>query len=179
MHLNTAKYRNTRTQRTALWDIIIVIKYFCAIVLCGAWFCEEHTMNELKIKAVKENLAQVTDFIDCLLDEAGCPLKIRMKIDLAVEEIFVNIALYAYAPGSGDVTVKVDFNDDRSQVLITFTDSGIPYDPLAKDDPDVTLSSQERQVGGLGIFLIKTYMDDIRYEYAAGTNNLTVVKNLV
>ena len=73
----------------------------------------------------------------------------------------------------------MDFNDDRSQVLITFTDSGIPYDPLAKDDPDVTLSSQERQVGGLGIFLIKTYMDDIRYEYAAGTNNLTVVKNLV
>ena len=135
-------------------------------------------MKKIEIEAKKENLEEVLAFIDGYLEEVECPMKKQMQIDLAVEELFVNVALYAYAPGTGDVVIEIGLSEDRSQVLITFIDSGIPYDPLAKEDPDVTLPGEERQIGGLGIFLIKQYMDDIRYRFIDGCNNLTIVKNL-
>lgn len=135
-------------------------------------------MKELDIEALVDNLDTVIAFIDEELEAAECPPKIQMQIDLAVEEIFVNIANYAYDPETGPATVRAEVHPDRSAVSITFIDHGVPYDPLAKADPDLSKSAEEREVGGLGIFLVKQTMDDIRYEYVNGSNILTIVKGL-
>ena len=135
-------------------------------------------MKELDIKALTENLDTVLAFVDEQLEAADCPMKIQMQIDLAVEEIFVNIAHYAYKPETGPATVRVEVKPDASAVMITFIDHGVPYDPLAKEDPDITLSSEDRTIGGLGIFLVKKNMDDVKYEYVKGSNILTLVKKL-
>ncbi|MBQ9890175.1 MAG: anti-sigma factor antagonist [Firmicutes bacterium] len=132
--------------------------------------------NELDVEAEDANIPAVLAFLDRRLEEAGCPMKLQMQIDLAVEEIFVNIAHYAYAPGKGRVKVNCDVFDDPRYVQIRFTDSGIPYDPLEHEDPDVTLSAEERQIGGLGIYLVKQAMDDVQYEYKDGQNILTLKK---
>ena len=135
-------------------------------------------MKELDITAVLENLDTVLQFVDTHLEQAECSPKIQMQIDLAVEEIFVNIANYAYHPETGPATVRVEVRPDGSAVTITFIDQGIPFDPLAKEDPDVTLPSEQRKVGGLGVFLVKQNMDDIQYEYLNGSNILTLKKEL-
>lgn len=135
-------------------------------------------MKELDIAAVTENLSAVLQFVDTQLELSGCSAKIQMQIDLAVEEIFVNIASYAYHPETGPATVRVEVKPDGSAVTITFIDHGVPYDPLAREDPDVTLPSERRQIGGLGIFLVKQNMDDIQYEYVDGSNILTLKKTL-
>ncbi len=135
--------------------------------------------NELTIEARKENLEAVTEFVDGYLEKLECPMKAKMQIDIALEEIFVNISSYAYAPGTGVATVRVDTEDDPKSVTLTFTDSGIPYDPLAKEDPDVTLSAEERQIGGLGIYMVKKSMDGMEYEYRDGHNILRITKKLV
>ncbi|MCQ2490927.1 MAG: ATP-binding protein [Ruminococcus sp.] len=135
-------------------------------------------MKELDIEAIRDNLGIVTDFVNEQLESTGCSMKVQMQIELAVEEVFVNIASYAYNPDTGPATVRVEVKPDGSAVMITFIDHGIPYDPLAKADPDVTISAEDRQIGGLGIFLVKKNMDDIRYEYVNGSNILTIEKNL-
>ena len=135
-------------------------------------------MKELDIEAVKDNITEVLGFIDEQLESTGCSPKTFMQIDLAAEEIFVNIAEYAYDPETGPATVRVEVKPDGSAVIITFIDHGVPYDPLAKEDPDVTLSAAERKVGGLGIFLVKKNMDNIKYEYVNGSNILTIIKKL-
>jgi len=139
---------------------------------------KEAPKDELDIEATEENLDTVTAFVDERLEKVGCSMKSQMQIDLAVEEIFVNIAKYAYKPDKGRATVRVEVNDDPVQVKITFLDHGKPYDPLAKEDPDVTLSADDRPVGGLGIFMVKQSMDDVIYEYKDGANILTLVKSL-
>ena len=133
-------------------------------------------MNELVIEAKTENLDRVIGFVDEQLEAADCPVKTQMQIDVAVEEIFVNIASYAYVPNTGNATLRVDVHDDPAAVTLIFSDSGIPFDPLAKEDPDVTLSIQERPIGGLGIFMVKKSMDDVSYEYKDGHNVLTIKK---
>ena len=135
-------------------------------------------MKELKIKASIENLERVIAFVDEELENNDCPIKLQMQIDVAVEEIFVNIASYAYQPGEGDATISIDIIKDPSRVEITFVDSGIAYNPLEKEDPDVTLSAEERQIGGLGIFMVKKSMDDMIYNYSNGQNILKIIKNL-
>ncbi len=135
-------------------------------------------MKELVIEALTDNLDTVMEFVDGELEEAECPMKIQMQIDLAVEEIFVNIANYAYNPETGPATVRVEVDPDKTAVRITFIDHGVPYDPLAKADPDITESAEDRAIGGLGIFLVKKTMDDIRYQYVNGSNILTLKKNL-
>lgn len=132
-------------------------------------------IRRLALQAHTDNLSQVMSFIESCLENTNCSVKAKMQIDLAIEEIFVNVANYAYGSQSGDVTVKVDAKPHN--VMITFIDSGVPYDPLKKPDPDVTLSAQERQIGGLGIFLTKKFMDDVSYEYKDGKNHLTLKKN--
>lgn len=132
--------------------------------------------QELTLEAVKENLSQVMDFVDVRLEEASCPPKVQMQIDVALEEIYINIANYAYNPETGPATVRVDVSDEPVTVTITFVDHGIPYDPLAKEDPDVTLSAEERSIGGLGIFMTKKLMDDVVYEYKDGSNILRLIK---
>ena len=136
-------------------------------------------MKELEIEALTENLPQVLAFIDEQLEAADCPMKIQIQIDIAVEEIFVNIAHYAYAPETGKAMVRIETLADPPSVDITFIDNGVPYDPLAKADPDITLSAEERQIGGLGIFMVKKSMDDVKYEYLDGHNILTLKKGLV
>ena len=133
--------------------------------------------RELNIAAKVDNLQPVLDYVDGILEEAACPIKTQMQIDVAVEEIFVNIASYAYGENDGEARVTVLVTDDNA-VHITFYDSGVQYDPLAKEDPDITLSAQERQIGGLGVFMTKKLMDDVSYEYANGYNVLKLVKKL-
>ena len=131
-------------------------------------------MKEIELEAKVENLPTVLALVDEQLESVDCPMKIQMQIDVAVEEIFVNIAHYAYNPEVGNAMVRV-----VPSVDITFIDKGVPYDPLAKADPDVTLSAEERQIGGLGIFMVKKTMDDVKYEYVNGHNILTLKKGLV
>ena len=134
--------------------------------------------NEINVKASLENLQEVIAFVDGFVEELGASMKAQMQIDVAVEEIFVNIASYAYAPDTGDAVISVETDTEKKQVLITFKDSGVPYNPLEKEDPDVTLSADERGIGGLGIFMVKKSMDDMRYERKDGCNVLTIVKGV-
>lgn len=135
-------------------------------------------MKELVIEAKKTNLDAVLSFIDEQLGEAECSKKTRMTIDVAVEELFVNISSYAYDPKIGTAVVQVSVHNEPLSVEITFIDNGKPYDPLAKPDPDVTLDAEHRQIGGLGIFMVKNSMDDVQYEYKDGRNILTIKKVL-
>lgn len=135
-------------------------------------------MRELDIDAKLENLDTVMAFVDEQLEEADCSMKAQMQIDLAVEEVFVNIANYAYNPTVGGVTIRVVIEKDPLAVILTFIDEGKPYDPLAKEDPDVKLAAEDRSIGGLGIFMVKKTMDDVEYEYNEGRNILTLKKGL-
>ena len=135
-------------------------------------------MNELNIEATIDNIPTVTAFVDEKLEELNCPIKAQMQIDIAIDELFSNIAKYAYHPGSGPATVKVEVEEDPMAVIITFIDHGTPYDPLANEDPDVTLNVDEREIGGLGIFVVKKTMDDISYEYKDGHNILKIKKEI-
>ena len=135
-------------------------------------------MKELTITATVENIEVVTDFVNEQLEALDCPMKAQTQIDIAIDELFGNIAYYAYNPEVGDATVRVEVTDDPLAVVITFIDQGVPYDPLAKEDPDTTLSADERKIGGLGIYMVKKSMDDIIYEYKDGQNILKIKKNL-
>ena len=133
-------------------------------------------MKRLDVKATIDSLSEVQSFVDQILEESGCSMKAQMKIDIAVEELFVNVAHYAYPEGNGDAAIEVEPDAENGCVKITFEDQGIPYDPLAHEDPDITLSAEDRAVGGLGIFMVKKSMDDISYEYKDGKNRLTIIK---
>lgn len=133
--------------------------------------------EELEIEALVENLPQVLDFVEKRLNEKDCPEQVKIQIDIAVEEIFVNIASYAYNPETGPATIEVEVKDDPLSVELTFIDKGVQYDPLSKTDPDVTLSAEERGIGGLGIFMVKQSMDYVEYEYKNGKNILKIKKN--
>ena len=135
-------------------------------------------MKELTIAATVENIESVTDFVNEQLEALDCPMKAQMQIDIAIDEIFSNIAHYAYNPEIGQATVRVEVPEDPLSVMITFIDNGVPYDPLAKADPDTTLSAEERDIGGLGIYMVKKSMDEIAYEYKDGHNILSIKKKL-
>ena len=135
-------------------------------------------MKELSLLATIDNLPTVLAFLEEQLEEADCPLKTQMRLAVAAEEIFVNIASYAYAPNKGMATVRVERREDPKTIYVTFIDSGMPFDPLLKEDPDVTLPAEEREIGGLGIYMTKQAMDEVSYEYKDGQNILTLVKKL-
>ena len=137
----------------------------------------EEPMDELSLDASEENLNAVLAFIDERLARCSCTPKTQMQIDLAAEEIFVNIARYAYAPKTGKATVRFEKIEENA-VKITFIDSGTPYDPLKKEDPDVTLPAEKRAIGGLGVFLVKKNTDDVRYSRENGCNVLSFVKKI-
>lgn len=132
-------------------------------------------MTELTVEAKTEKLKSVIEFIEGLLKNKPHDHKALISLDIAVEEIFVNIARYAYPNNSGYATIQVEF-ENPGEVRITFIDSGIPYNPLKQEDPDITLPAQQRSIGGLGIFIVKKSVDHIEYEYAQGKNHLTLVK---
>ena len=135
-------------------------------------------MKELTVEAKTTNIEAVTDFVNEQLEALDCPMKAQMQIDIAIDELFGNIAHYAYNPEIGKATVRVEVIEDPLAVTITFIDNGVPYDPLAKADPDTTLSAEEREIGGLGIYMVKKSMDYITYEYKDGQNILTIKKKI-
>jgi len=135
-------------------------------------------MKELTVAATVANIETVTAFVNEQLEAFDCSVKMQMQIDIAIDELFGNIAQYAYDQQEGTVTVQVELIPQPRAVVLTFIDSGKPYDPLEKEDPDVTLSAQERNIGGLGIFMVKKIMDEVRYSYRNGQNILSVQKNL-
>lgn len=134
-------------------------------------------MSRLEVDAKIENLDRVNEFIaDNIID---CPVKDAMQIELVVEEIFVNIAHYAYeGEEAGKAWINCEFDEETRILEIVFEDNGIPFNPLERKDPDVTASAEEREIGGLGIFLTKKLMDEVKYEYKDNCNILTVVKKL-
>ncbi|MBQ6587395.1 MAG: ATP-binding protein [Butyrivibrio sp.] len=134
-------------------------------------------MEKLTVEATKENLLKVNEFVEANLEKIECPMKAMMQISVAVEEIYINIASYAYGDAIGQAEILLD-TDTAGQVSITFMDSGTPYDPLAKEDPDITLSAEERGIGGLGIYMVKKSMDDVQYKHEDGKNILTLIKKL-
>ena len=135
-------------------------------------------MKELTLTATVENIETVTEFVNAQLELLDCPIKAQMQIDIAIDELFGNIAHYAYNTEVGSATVRVEVSEAPLAVIITFIDNGVPYDPLGKDDPDITLSAEEREIGGLGIYMVKKSMDEITYEYKDGQNILKIKKNI-
>ena len=135
-------------------------------------------MADLTVDALVSNLDQVLAFVDGQLEMMDCSMKAQMQIDVAVEEIYVNIANYAYAPETGKAYISVRPDPENASVTIEFRDNGIPFDPLAKADPDVTLSAEERKIGGLGIYMVKKSMDAMEYSRKDGQNILTITKKL-
>ena len=134
-------------------------------------------MAELVIDALVENLDAVHDFVHNSIADLGCSKKFIFQLDLVVEEIFVNIAEYAYTPNVGLAKILSEVDGDSKKVSLTFIDSGVEYDPLKKSDPDIDLELEERQIGGLGIFLTKNLVDDISYRYVDGQNILQIMKS--
>ena len=133
-------------------------------------------MSILQVKAEDMQLHTILAYIDAQLENAGCPKRTGMQIAIAAEEIFVNIAHYAYDGKKGDVIVRINMTSDREGISITFEDNGTPYNPLTREDPDIDLCAEQRKIGGLGIYIVKKSMDEILYEYRDGKNQLTIRK---
>ena len=129
--------------------------------------------EEISITPSLESLDQVTDFIDDVLSRGELPNKLIFRINMAIDEIYSNIARY-----SGATEARIGCNVSGGRITLRFMDNGTPYDPTEKEDPDTTLSAEEREIGGLGIFMVKKIMDDVAYEYRDGFNILTLVKNI-
>lgn len=136
-------------------------------------------MTERIFPASQDQLERVQAFIEEELANYPCSPKVKFQLDVAVEEIFVNIAHYAYHPGQeGEATVRCCVGGDPLQITIQFLDNGKPFNPLAKEDPDITLSAEDRQIGGLGILMVKKSMDAVDYSYEDGKNILTIKKSI-
>ncbi len=135
-------------------------------------------MKELKLEAAVKNIEAVTEFVNAELERLNCSRKARTQISIAIDELFGNIARYAYTPDVGSVEVRFEVDEDPLSVVITFIDNGRPFNPLEQADPDINASAEEREIGGLGIFWVKKTMDMVEYEYKDGQNILKIKKNL-
>ena len=135
-------------------------------------------MTSKTFKAQTDELSDILGFVDLMLEKYECPMKIQTAICVAIEEVFVNVARYAYENGEGDVTLEIGFDKESRTFTFRMRDEGIPFDPLKKPDPDITLSAEEREIGGLGIFITKKTMDTVEYTYENGENTLTMIKKI-
>jgi sigma-B regulation protein RsbU (phosphoserine phosphatase) len=135
-------------------------------------------MNRITVEAKTDELDTVTDFVEENLAPYDCPMRTLLQLRLAVEEIFVNIASYAYSPEVGEAEIRCEVLEDPLRVVIQFLDSGTPFDPLAKEDADTSQEALMSREGGLGILLVKNTMDDVQYSYEDGKNILTILKKL-
>ena len=133
-------------------------------------------VKEITLDATVENIQTVTEFINQELQKLNCSSNVQAEIDIALDELFGNVANYAYNPDVGTVTVRIEATEKPISVDITFIDKGVPYNPLEQEDPDITLSAEERPIGGLGIYLVKQMMDTVSYEYVNDCNVLTFRK---
>ena len=135
-------------------------------------------MTNKVFTAKTEALSDVLGYVEQTLEDFGCPMKVQMAVCVAIEEVFVNVAHYAYGKGEGDMNLGIGFDEESRTITFRMTDKGIPFDPLKKPDPDITLSADEREIGGLGIFIAKKTMDSITYAYENGENILTMMKKI-
>ena len=135
-------------------------------------------MKEIVLGADVANIESVTDFVNEELESNGCSMRAQTQIDIAIDEILSNVAFYGYPDGKGQIRVTVDFPGSEAKVVIAFEDNGIEFNPLEKTDPDVTLAAEDRKIGGLGIFIVKKTMDDVRYERKDNKNILTIEKTI-
>ena len=133
-------------------------------------------VNELKIEAKKENFEKVLAFVDEALEKAGVPYEVQLSVEMAIEEIYLNIVYYAYAQKDGDATILTAINEKDRILTLTFIDEGPEYNPLLKEDPDTTMDIMDRPIGGLGILMVKKMMDDVVYCRENGENHLTIKK---
>ena len=138
----------------------------------------EELMIKKTFPAKTDALSDVLGFVDEMLESHSCPMKIQTAVCVAIEEVFVNVARYAYADGNGDVSLSIGFDEETQEFTFRLSDSGVPFDPLQKPDPDITLSADERDIGGLGIFITKKTMDSLSYVYENGENVLTMIKKI-
>ena len=135
-------------------------------------------MKQMTLPARRKNIPLIIDFVNRELESLGCSRKTEAQIDIAIDELYSNIANYGYEEDDGQVTVTLDTDSVPRTVTISFTDEGKPFNPLERADPDVTLSAKDRKIGGLGIYMVKKSMDDVSYEYKDGKNILTIRKTL-
>ncbi len=134
--------------------------------------------KDITVKAILENLDTVLGFVEENLEIAECPMKIAMKIVVCVEELFVNVANYAYEENCGECQISIEkYEVNPSSIRITMIDQGRAFNPLEKDDPDTTLGAEERDIGGLGIFMVKNIMDKIIYDRKQGNNIIIMEKS--
>ena len=135
-------------------------------------------MKMITMEARIENIEPITAFVGHELEAINCPPQPQMQIIVAIDELISNIANYAYAPGGGTVTVEFDYDEADRTIMITFTDEGVPYDPLQHEEPDISLPAEKREIGGLGIHLVRKTMDDMKYRYENSKNILTIFKRI-
>ena len=128
--------------------------------------------------AKTEALSDVLGFVEQMLDSFECPIKIQLALCVAIEEVFVSVAHYAYGEGEGNMSLGIGFDEESRAITFRMTDKGIPFDPLKKPDPDISLSADEREIGGLGIFITKKTMDSLTYTYENNENILTMNKKI-
>lgn len=135
-------------------------------------------MKELVLQASADRLEEVQEFVRGEMEAAGSSFKAISQVEIAVEEIYINIANYAYSSGEGEAVIRCETGGEKPKVTIQFVDAGTPFDPLAKEDADISLSAEERSIGGLGILMVKKLMDEVTYCYEEGKNILTIAKYL-
>lgn len=133
-------------------------------------------METIVIDADINNMDCVTELIEEQLEQVQCPEDTIMDIETAAEEIFANVAHYAYKTGKGTVTMTIEVLAQEKNVIVTFTDNGVPFNPLAKPDPDTAETLHNDQIGGLGIYIVKKTMDKVEYKYENKKNILVLEK---
>lgn len=133
-------------------------------------------MGSITVPAIIDAMEKILGFAENELHDLGCSGKTMAQINIALDEIFTNIISYAYPDHNGEVEINMKIEPESNTLSICFTDSGIPYNPLETPEPDITLSAEERGIGGLGIFMVKKSMDHMLYEYSNGKNKLTLIK---
>jgi anti-sigma regulatory factor (Ser/Thr protein kinase) len=132
----------------------------------------------ITLAAVPENFAAAQEQVRSFLGSDSCSMRTLFELDMVVEEVFINVASYAYPGSTGSVSLDLALDKEQNFLYLTFRDSGIPYDPLRKQSPDLSAPAEKRPIGGLGIFLVQKYSDSLSYEYAEGENRLTIGKKL-
>ena len=133
-------------------------------------------MKELTVDAKLENMREIKSFVGAELEAMGCPDETRKQLFIVIDELFTNVASYAYAGGEGFATVRLELEAEPRAVVLTLLDGGVPFDPLTMKAPDTSLKARERKIGGLGIFMVRRLTDEISYEYADGKNILRIKK---
>ena len=135
-------------------------------------------IHTITLAAVPGNFAAAQEQVRSFLDSVPCSMRTLFELDMVVEEVFINVANYAYPDNAGMVSLDLSLDREQNFLYLTFRDSGIPYDPLRKQSPDVTAPAEKRPIGGLGIFLVQKYSDSLSYVYADGENRFTIGKKL-